>query len=97
MCASGLAWCNVRRRKFAGNCQIHWLTLGERMPSDEQGDSGRVLSKAIEGDFDQLIRLLERALNDHKLHAGSSAEIDRLTRAKEAAEYGLSLVRKTPN
>lgn len=73
-----------------GSVQLCW---GMSM-SGEQGRGSLDLFHEIERDFEALVRLIERAIEQRMVEGASNVEIERLTRAKSAAQQGAALAKK---
>jgi hypothetical protein len=66
------------------------------MSKDGPRDDARRLLAEIEADFEALVGLLDRAVKELSLVDGGNSDVDRLVRAKEAAQRGADMVREQP-
>ena len=57
------------------------------------GQASHQLFREIERDFEAIVRLIERTIEHLALNEAGAVDIERLARAKRAAEAGLNLLR----
>ena len=64
------------------------------MPAGDPEDPSQHLFREIEQDFEALVRLIEPAIEHPVVSRTGNGSVERLTRAKEAAELGAALARR---
>lgn len=68
------------------------------MPTDGQEGLAQQVFREIERDFETLVRLIDRAIGQLSGSDAGDESVERLTRAKEAAELGAALAnRRSPS
>ena len=64
------------------------------MPTEHHEDPGQQVFREIEKDFAALVRLIDRAIEQLADGSGEDESVQRLTRAREAAELGAAWAKR---